>query len=214
MPYLTNLRNLLKERGKSEELSKNTGISSGNISDWKSGRSKPGVESLLKIADYFDCSVDYLLDRTDERTILKRNSDIVNRSIDMGDIIYIDTYSQPVSAGKGNIYIDDFATPHLYPNTPISSKADYCVRISGDSMYPEFLDGDIVYVDNKTKDLNNGDIGIFLYDGEAYCKEYYKKDGTKKMISLNPDQEKYTPIVIENDSFEARGKVIGKFHAD
>lgn len=48
----------------SSKLSANTGISTGNISDWKSGKSAPKAEALLKIADYLDCSVDYLLGRT------------------------------------------------------------------------------------------------------------------------------------------------------
>lgn len=47
MPKLTNL--ILNKRGKSEELSRNTGVSSGSLSNWKSGRSKPGLEFLLKL---------------------------------------------------------------------------------------------------------------------------------------------------------------------
>lgn len=140
-------------------------------------------------------------------------SDSTNKLINMGEIIFIDTYPQPVSAGKGNIYIDDNPVPKLYPATPTSSKADYCARISGDSMYPDYLDGDFVYVD-KTKELNNDDIGIFFYDGEAYCKKYYEDKNIKKLLSLNPDQERYSPIIIENDTFEVQGKVIGRFHAD
>ncbi|MDO5399157.1 MAG: helix-turn-helix transcriptional regulator, partial [bacterium] len=46
-------------------LSTAIGVSSGNISDWKSGKSKPNVDAITKIADYLDCSVDYLLGRTD-----------------------------------------------------------------------------------------------------------------------------------------------------
>jgi len=155
--------------------------------------------------------VDFILDIKQEKPI--QYSDNTNKLINMGEIISIDTYPQPVSAGKGNIYIDDNPVPQLYPATPISSKADYCARISGDSMYPNYLNGDFVYVD-KTKDLNNDDIGIFFYDGEAYCKKYYDDNGIKKLISLNPDQERYSPIVIENDTFEVQGKVIGRFHAD
>lgn len=71
-----------------------------------------------------------------------------------------------------------------------------------------------MYVNNKTKDLNSGDIGIFVYNGEAYCKKYYEEDNTKKLISLNPNQEKYSPINITNDTLEVQGKVIGRFHAD
>ncbi|MCL2698474.1 MAG: helix-turn-helix domain-containing protein [Oscillospiraceae bacterium] len=40
-------------------------MSTGNVSDWKSRRSKPNIDTLPKIADYFDVSVDYLLGRTD-----------------------------------------------------------------------------------------------------------------------------------------------------
>lgn len=58
---------LMGERGISaKEISEKTGISSGNISDWKNGRSTPKADALIKIADLLDCSVDYLLGRTDQ----------------------------------------------------------------------------------------------------------------------------------------------------
>jgi len=50
-----------------QALSENISVSQGNISDWKNGRSFPKVDALIKIADYFDVSVDYLLGRTDVR---------------------------------------------------------------------------------------------------------------------------------------------------
>lgn len=71
MLNLTNLFSLLEKRGASKKLSEATGISTGNISDWRTGKSKPGAESLIKIADYLDCSVDYLLGRTDNPQINK-----------------------------------------------------------------------------------------------------------------------------------------------
>lgn len=52
-----------------KDLSQNVGVSSGNISDWKSGRSKPNIDTIIKIADYLDCSVDYLLGRTDRKEV-------------------------------------------------------------------------------------------------------------------------------------------------
>ncbi len=52
-------------------LSSSVGISAGNISDWKSGRSKPNIDTMIKIADYLDCSIDYLLGRTDNPEINK-----------------------------------------------------------------------------------------------------------------------------------------------
>ena len=46
------------------KLSKETGISQGLISDYKNGVKKPTAENLVKLADYLDCSIDYLLGRT------------------------------------------------------------------------------------------------------------------------------------------------------
>ena len=67
---MVNLDNLFKriaERGlTAKKLSDATGISTGNISDWKSGRSMPTAIKLDAIASYLDCSVDYLLGRTDK----------------------------------------------------------------------------------------------------------------------------------------------------
>ena len=52
----------MKERNiTAKQLSNDTGISTGNISDWKNGRSKPSIEKIYKLATYFDVSVDYLL---------------------------------------------------------------------------------------------------------------------------------------------------------
>ena len=66
---LKNLLKLLEPRGTSTKLAAATGISSGNIADWKSGRYKPTAEALVQVADYFGCSVDYLLGRTDNPEI-------------------------------------------------------------------------------------------------------------------------------------------------
>ena len=46
------------------QLAAGIGVSTGNIFDWKSGRSAPKPEALRKIADYLNCSTDYLLGRT------------------------------------------------------------------------------------------------------------------------------------------------------
>lgn len=46
-------------------IAKETGISTGLVSAYKRGEKKPTIENITKIADYLDCSVDYLLGRTD-----------------------------------------------------------------------------------------------------------------------------------------------------
>lgn len=44
------------------------GLSKGNASSWKRG-GNPSVEILIKIANEFNCSIDYLLNRTDNQDI-------------------------------------------------------------------------------------------------------------------------------------------------
>lgn len=50
-------------------VSSETGISNGNISDWKSGRSMPSAPKLVLLAQCLNCSVDYLLGITDTPNI-------------------------------------------------------------------------------------------------------------------------------------------------
>ena len=47
-------------------VAKDLKLSSSRISDWRNGHRFPTVENLIKLADYFGVSTDYLLGRTDE----------------------------------------------------------------------------------------------------------------------------------------------------
>lgn len=47
------------------ELERKTNLGNGTISRWDSR--VPGVDKLIKVADYFDVSVDYLLGKTEKR---------------------------------------------------------------------------------------------------------------------------------------------------
>lgn len=67
MVNLTNLFKTIEKKGLTKsQVAKDTGISSGNISDWQSGRSMPTAIKLDVLADYLNVSVDYLLGRTEE----------------------------------------------------------------------------------------------------------------------------------------------------
>ena len=62
MTKIPKLFELMQERGISPaKLSSDTGISAGNISDWKSGRSKPSAAKLAILSKYFGVTTDYLL---------------------------------------------------------------------------------------------------------------------------------------------------------
>lgn len=70
---MINLDNLFKRISdlnlNAKKISEMTGISSGNISDWKNGRSFPSASKLNILANCLNCSVDYLLGRTNDPQI-------------------------------------------------------------------------------------------------------------------------------------------------
>lgn len=65
--------NLFESSGKSgNSILKELSLSPTAISEWKKGKSKPTVDALIKIADYFGVSVDYLLGRETPNAIIDR----------------------------------------------------------------------------------------------------------------------------------------------
>ncbi|MCI8388122.1 MAG: helix-turn-helix transcriptional regulator [Clostridiales bacterium] len=62
--------NMCSEKGiKPNPVAKQINISSGILTKWKVYGTLPNGETLIKIADYLNCSVDYLLGRTDNPKI-------------------------------------------------------------------------------------------------------------------------------------------------
>lgn len=60
------LREIRKARGISQlKLAMDLNTNQNSISRYETGEREPGINELIKIADYFDISVDYLLERTD-----------------------------------------------------------------------------------------------------------------------------------------------------
>ena len=87
----------------------------------------------------------------------------------------------------------------IYDNE-ITSKADYIMRISGDSMEPKFMDGDRVLVRSQPA-VEIGEIGIFIRDSERFIKIYRGS----YLESINP---KYGDVSLEEYSY-CLGKVLG-----
>lgn len=62
------LRQLREEKALSQlELGKTLGIGNSTLSNYEAGYRAPDNETLVRIADYFSVTTDYLLGRTDDR---------------------------------------------------------------------------------------------------------------------------------------------------
>ena len=111
-------------------------------------------------------------------------------------------YGRVAAAGTSVEFSDIAAGVRAYPENEINKQADYVIGVNGDSMEPEYFDGDIVYV-QKTDHIEIGDIGIFQRGNSIYIK----KVGENGLISLNPD---YPPLMADGDRIMVLGKVLGK----
>jgi phage repressor protein C with HTH and peptisase S24 domain/DNA-binding XRE family transcriptional regulator len=113
----------------------------------------------------------------------------------------IPLFSEPASAGAG-VYLENAEAEMLnILDIPEHRCADMAIRVNGDSMTPEYKNGDIVLVSQQPS-VDIGEIGIFIHNGEGYIKKL-EREG---LVSLN---KKYKTIkVSELDSFRTVGKVL------
>lgn len=114
-------------------------------------------------------------------------------------------YLQPASAGTGQ-WLDDDAQEMTEVDESVPTKAEFGVRIAGDSMEPRFVNGQTVWV-KAAQDANNGDIVLCTLNDQGYCKKLRKDENGIALISLN---KKYAPIPVrEEDEFRIAGIVVG-----
>jgi SOS-response transcriptional repressor LexA len=140
-----------------------------------------------------------------EVAVLKRVVSLITpeqKPIVEGTIV-IPFYETPVSAGTGSWLGDDIVAEWLtVPRNDMTTSADFALKISGDSMQPKFSNGETVLV-KQTSSVFEGEIGVFVLNGESYIK----KLGKKELVSLNPA---YKPIPLHGfDDVRCVGKVLG-----
>lgn len=78
----------------------------------------------------------------------------------------------------------------------------FMLRVQGDSMYPLYLNGDIVLVLKQATLNRSGDVGVIRYDGDnATLKrvEYVMGEDWMRLVPINPE---YAPKMIENEDLE------------
>lgn len=116
----------------------------------------------------------------------------------------IPLFDLPACAGDG-FYFDQNNVPSEMIEVD-KQDADYAVKISGKSMEPTIKDGSVVMV-KQVDVLSNGDIGIFIINGEVMCKRYIIDESG---IILKPDNQScnYSNIAVSETDWVVQGKVI------
>lgn len=71
---------------------------------------------------------------------------------------------------------------------------DIATKVSGDSMQPDYQDGDILYLVDKGLTTYNGDLAVIAYGDRSYFKKIYTENGRLRLVSLN---DKYEDIILD-----------------
>lgn len=115
-------------------------------------------------------------------------------------VLYIDK----VSAGLGFFPVEE---EYQQIGSPFTN-ANYAFSVDGNSMFPKYQNGDMIYV-KKQNTLYDGDIGVIVYNGKGYLKKYYKDNNDIYLVSLNEDYNDISITLDENVEFYIVGKVVG-----
>lgn len=118
-PFPTQLRNLMDTKGETQEgLAKAVGKTRQTVSQYVNGISEPGYDTLVKIADYFDVSIDYLLGRTQDPARLPCatdelgiSHDVISRFKELNDNGIIRTKATTKAI---NLFLEDTIDSALY----------------------------------------------------------------------------------------------------
>ena len=178
------------------ELAKKLNLSSSaSISQYESGDRLPSDDIKLKMAEIFNCSIDYLLGKTDSRKTTSSSAVV---------LIY-----GTIPAGIPMEMIEDVIdTEEIDSEMLKGGKKYFGLKIKGNSMYPEYLDGDTIILE-KVDDCESGQDCVVMVNGDdGTFKRVFKNENGIILQPLNPE---FQPMVYTNEQIEKLPiKIIGK----
>lgn len=76
MDFKERIKTIRLEKGLTQkELSTYLNMSKNCVCEWEKGRAEPSITTLKILANYFNCSVDYLLGREDDFGVIQINAE-------------------------------------------------------------------------------------------------------------------------------------------
>ena len=193
-----------------KELARRIGITGNSVCNWENGRGRPDVNLLPTICEALHITFYELFDVEDPtvqytageqllidgyRQLSQGHRYAVSRMVDTllevqaaescPNLRKLTFFERSLAAGIGDpTEFEDEGEPIFLYASEAVDRADCVFSVSGDSMEPEYHDGDLVLVRRipNAPELKEGEIGAFIAGNETYIKEY-REDG---LYSLNP----------------------------
>lgn len=228
-----NIKRFLKAKGLNpRQLAIALDFKYTTVNDWVNAKTYPRIDKIEMLANFFNVSKSDLVEnKTEEiattspvqaiydqltpprqakaltyleKQLLEQNEEEtkINEVPEVIQLYSYDYYDHPASAGTGQ-YLNDVRVERI--ELPVDIDADFVIPIKGDSMEPDYHDGDLVFIQSSVE-LNDGVIGVFNYNGDAYIKQLVIDEDQAYLHSLNPAY-KDMPITPETD-FRIIGEVV------
>ena len=115
-----------------------------------------------------------------------------------------------VAAGDPILAAENIEDNVDLPPSFFHPRADYLLRVKGDSMINVgILDGDLLAV-HKTNEATNGQIVVARIESEVTVKRF-KRTKNPNQIFLLPENDDFSPIEVdlENQAFQIEGRSVG-----
>ena len=236
MAFKDELKRLRKQDGLTQtDLALRLGLSKSAISMYECGNREPDFETLEAIADYFNVDMNrltgisplssavafsgisareyslvrsYRIASPSDRQII---DNIVARYPTDGEPNVLAEKTVPLfgtaaAAGPGEF---DTGLPWEEYAVPASSRADFAVRVSGDSMEPVLHDGQIALCAEKAPQI--GDVAVMMVNGALVVKQFIRDNyGNLYLRSLNRARKDLDLDIMAsgNDTVTCYGTVI------
>ena len=198
-----NLRDIRKAHGKTQkQIAKLLGISQQSYSAYENGVSQPPRNALIKLAEYYQVSTDYLLDRTSLPTSTQGQVTFPNVfPVEKRKVPFL----EKITNGK-LIFAEE--ERGFYIETLSDLRVDFCLQANDDSMINACIkDGDIVFI-RSLPEVNNGEIAAVAIGDTATLKRvYYNLE--KNQVTLQAENPAYPPLTYVGDELKEI-RILGK----
>lgn len=193
--FAKNLNSIMEECDRTpSDIVNLLGVSKSTVSSWRNGEKMPRMDKIEALANYFGCLKSDLIEQKSLRAPEVTEDTVIFPVI--GEIAA--GYDYPAYEDWSG---DTVEIPKSYLHG--RSRDDFFVlSVKGDSMYPQYMDGDKVLILKQSTMNRSGEIGAIIYDGDmATLKkiEYVDCEDWVKLIPINPE---YTPKTIRNEDLE------------
>lgn len=213
------LKQLREKRGLTQsQLADEIGVTAGTIGNYEQGSRLPKDDKAwIRIANFFNVTIDYLMDADNVSNnsnsypeiiasstgsiddIFPNNTPHKKSSITPAQTVQLPIYGN-VAAGMGAYADNDIIGYEDIPQEWIRGKGDYVLlRVQGDSMYPVFMENDLLLVKCQPI-VDNGSYAVVLIDDDSgVVKRVIRGNGYVELQSVNP---MYAPRRFEGANME------------